>query len=113
LYSAIGYQLRQAQAGRDLLERATVARSVLGRLHEDVMATASLSDPARFRRQQQQSSASGSGGASGAGSAAGASGGAGSGSGSGSTVPAGVAVTLPLGVMGDSSSLHLFISKVP
>jgi prepilin-type N-terminal cleavage/methylation domain-containing protein len=127
LYAAVGYQVRQAQAGRDLLDRATVARAILGRIRDDILAATSLGDPARFRlQQQQQSSPSGSG--SGSGSGAGASGaasgsaasgagasasGSGSGSGSSSTSPPGVVVNLPLGVMGDSSSLHLFISKLP
>ncbi len=135
VYSAIGYQIRQAQAGRDLIDQATLARAILARISRDVTAAASLSDPARYRLQQQkQQSASGSGmggsgmGGSGAGGSAmgaastpGASGtggasatgnsasGSGS-SGSTSTVPP---VIVPTGVVGDSSSLHVFVGRYP
>jgi prepilin-type N-terminal cleavage/methylation domain-containing protein len=134
VYSAIGYQVRHAQAGRDLIDQTTLARSILDRMANDVLAVASLSNPSRYRNQQQQQSASGSGGGAGmtgagagagaggantggaanAGSAGGASGGAGGASGtSGSTSTPGVAVTLPMGVMGNASELYLFVGRYP
>jgi type II secretory pathway pseudopilin PulG len=135
VYSAIGYQIRHAQAGRDLIDQATLARSLIDRISNDVLAAAALSDPGRYRTQQQKQSGSGSGGGAGGsgmsgaggagGAAAGGAGASGSGTGgaggtsggasgaSGSASTPGVAVILPLGVMGDSSSLRLFIGRYP
>ncbi|MFO0846414.1 MAG: prepilin-type N-terminal cleavage/methylation domain-containing protein [Gemmataceae bacterium] len=66
VYSVIGYQLRQAQAGRDLIEQATLARAILNKIDADVRVTLTLGDPARFRRQPEGQSG-GSGGGSGTG----------------------------------------------
>jgi hypothetical protein len=138
VYTAVGYQLRQAQAGRELIEQAALARGVFNRITIDVAATATLCDPARFRNQQnqqnQQNSASASGGSSGSGSGQGGSanggtnpsttpGSTGNTSGGASTSNQSNSTTttttqnngiiLPLGVMGDASSLHLWTSKMP
>ena len=51
LYSAVGYQLRQAQTGRDVTGETTLSRSVLGRIENDVVSSLALCDPARFRNQ--------------------------------------------------------------
>jgi type II secretory pathway pseudopilin PulG len=140
LYTAVGYQLRQAQAGRDLVEQTTLARGVFNRITTDVAATAALCDPARFRTQQaKQNSASASGSGSGSGSGQsgsnggassttpGSSGGTSGGTGSSTnnstsnnsssssttTTTQTSGIVLPLGVMGDSSTLHLWTSKMP
>jgi hypothetical protein len=135
VYSAIGFQVRHAQAGRDLIDQATLARSLIDRISSDVTAAASLCDPARYRKQQQkQQSASSSGaggsgaggsgaggagaGAAGGGGAAGGAGGPSGGAGANSGNTSGnstttTAVILPMGVMGDSSSLRLFIGRYP
>lgn len=139
VYSVIGYQLRQAQAGRDLIEQATLARAILNKIDADVRVTLTLGDPARFRRQPEgQSGGSGGGsgggmGTSGAGmsttpmtgAGAGTSGAnntsgtqAGGTSGMESTDSAAdatttTAVTIPLGVIGGANDLHLFGSKFP
>jgi prepilin-type N-terminal cleavage/methylation domain-containing protein len=143
VYSSIGYQLRHAQAGRDLVEQTMLSRAVLiNRMTADVTNAVALNDPARFRRQTSQSGMTG-----GDPSAATAGGGAGSttttgatntatGAGasatgtstntgetttgesttSGSTTTTGGGlgpVQLPLGIIGSSTELHLFVSKVP
>src|SRR5262245_29402195 len=72
VYTVIGYQLRQAQAGRDLIEQTTLARAILSKIDADVRVALTLGDPARFRRQpESQSGGSGGGtGASGMGTSA-------------------------------------------
>jgi type II secretory pathway component PulJ len=127
LYVAVEVQLRHARAGRDIVEQATLARSLLARLDADVSAVATLIDPERFRTQNSSSGAgTGSGQSAGAGSLPGssnassgsttASGGTGStpssSSSNGSSV-SGDAITLPLSVQGDSTTLHLFIARLP
>jgi type II secretory pathway pseudopilin PulG len=52
LYGAVGYQLRQAQDGRDMTSQTTLSRSVVARIENDVVASLALSDPGRFRNQQ-------------------------------------------------------------
>jgi prepilin-type N-terminal cleavage/methylation domain-containing protein len=164
LYSAVGYQLRQAQGGRDVTSQTTLSRSIVQRIETDVMSSLALSDPARFRNQStnsqaqqaQQSGQSSSGQSSSGQSTAGqgtnvstskvknsaggttavatggnsSAAGASSNSGNSSTQlptaqPAdatddsnGMAggtnpIVLPFGVMGDSQSLTLYVSRVP
>jgi hypothetical protein len=134
LYGAIGYQLRSVQAGRDAAEQTTLVRAIVARVETDAASTIGLADPARFRNASSQGGAGGPGGmgmssgsgASGAATpssstttpsgatAASGTGTAGTTSGSGSSQgSASSEVTLPLGVMGDSSSLMLYVSKVP
>src|SRR5262245_38153034 len=52
VYTFVGYQLRQAQAGRDLVEQTTLARALLDRMAGDVLSTLTLGSPSRFRDQQ-------------------------------------------------------------
>jgi prepilin-type N-terminal cleavage/methylation domain-containing protein len=136
VYSVIGYQLRQAQAGRDLIEQATLARAILNKIDADVRATLTLGDPARFRRQPESQSG-GSGGGSGGGmgtsgtgasttpmTGTGAAGANASGANTAGTPAADTSgaagaattttpVTIPLGVIGGTNDLHLFGSKFP
>jgi hypothetical protein len=136
LSSAVGYQLRLSQAGRDVVNETALSRAVLARIENDVIASASLVDPGRFRNQQRQQS----GGMTGMGATATtpATGttppttGTGTGTGTGgtatpaepesadsttdgSTDPAAQTgpVVLPLAVIGDSTTLTIFASKVP
>ncbi len=133
VYSVIGYQLRQAQAGRDLVEQAALARAILNKMERDVVSTLSLGDPARYRRppppapiSDETSGMSGmGGGASGMSGMGGASGGmSGTSTGNMSSTTSSSSgmteeivmqstVTLPLGVIGYDSELHLFTSKYP
>lgn len=53
LYGAVGYQLRQAQAGRDATAQTTLSRSILARVENDVNSSLSLCDSGRFRNQQK------------------------------------------------------------
>src|SRR6478672_3210091 len=53
LYSAVGYQLRQAQSGRDVTAQTTLSRSIVARIESDVTSSLALSDPARFRNQSK------------------------------------------------------------
>ncbi len=113
VYAVVGYQLRYAQSGRDLVERTALARAILRRVTTDISAAVTLGDAGRFRRTQSQqgtqqgSGGDSSGGGSGGAPAAGAtvSGDSGAASSSG--------VQLPLGVIGSSTELHLFLSRVP
>jgi len=151
LYSAVGYQLRHAQGGRDVTSQTTLSRSVVNRIENDVVSSLALADPARFRNQSmnaqsqqaQQSGQGASGGQATPGQATSgqstsgktSSGQATSGqTGSASTASSGMpptaqpadatddsngmpgqlgAVVLPSGVLGDSTSLTLYVSKVP
>src|SRR4051794_3207715 len=77
VYSVIGYQLQHAQAGREAIERATLARAIFNRMGRDVTAAIAQNDPGRFRRSTSGSgsdssatgSTSGPSGTSGASSA--------------------------------------------
>ncbi len=133
LYVAVDVQLKHARAGRAIVEQATLARSLLARVDADVAAAATLIDPERFRAPSSPSGGpSGQAGSTPSGSTASpsASGGTGSGSsGSSGTASSGTsgtsggtgsggsvatdAVTLPLSVQGDGSTLHLFITRLP
>lgn len=138
VYSVIGYQLRQAQAGRDLIERATLARAILNKIDADVRSAITLGDPARFRRQAETASGgtSASGGGMGTSSGMTTSGMGTSGTGTSGTGTSGMTTTdpaassmtttdpettaqvvtvvqLPLGVVGGANELHLFASKLP
>src|SRR3954451_11710073 len=53
VYGAIGYQLRQAQAGRDAVGEAAVSRSILARVEGDVVCSLALCYPARYRNLQK------------------------------------------------------------
>jgi prepilin-type N-terminal cleavage/methylation domain-containing protein len=141
LYLALSLCMDGMQTGRSNIEQATVVRSLFNRISEDVSSSLTLVDPARFRliaeaqAEAEAAGASGMGtaGASGSGTGAASSGTGTSGaSGSGatgttssssgsSTDPAGdpeqmaapVTNLIPLGVVGDATSLHLYITKMP
>ena len=117
VYTFLGYQLKQAQAGREVIERTTLARSILSRIDTDVRATIALNDPSRYRlapdvsgdtapaptttsTPSTASSPSTPSGSSSPTTAAPA---------SNQTEP----IELPLGVIGTGTELHLFVSRVP
>src|SRR3954469_4521792 len=53
LYAAVGFQLRQAQSGRDATAQTMLSRTMVARIESDVVAALALSDPGRFRNQQK------------------------------------------------------------
>jgi prepilin-type N-terminal cleavage/methylation domain-containing protein len=133
LYTAVSYQLRLAQAGREVVAETTLARAILfNRIGKDIHAAVGLNDPARFRAAAKGGMGGGAGG--GGAAAAGATTTPSAGSTGATTTPTtgtatpatgttsatgataqfqGSAVRLPLGVIGDASSLTLYISRVP
>jgi prepilin-type N-terminal cleavage/methylation domain-containing protein len=119
LYVAVDVQLSHARAGRTIVEQATLARSILARIDADIAATASLIDPERYRSPSGSSSTASTSSTTGATStASSATSTAGAASGSSSTSSSGTsttndAITLPLSVQGDSTTLHLYIARVP
>ncbi len=124
VYSFVGYQLKQAQAGREVIERTTLSRAILGRIDTDVRCTITLNDPGRFRiaaNKAASATASASAGASTTPAAASSTttpSTASSDSGnSTSTTPSSASgltpVLLPLGVFGSSSELNLIVSRLP
>ena len=124
VYSFVGYQLKQAQAGREVIERTTLSRAILGRIDTDVRCTLTLNDPGRFRiaaNKAALATASASAGASTTPAAT-----------SSTTTPSAASnaspsttdpssssasgltpVLLPLGVFGSSSELNLIVSRLP
>jgi prepilin-type N-terminal cleavage/methylation domain-containing protein len=133
LYVAVEVQLKHADAGRRLAEQSIVSRSLFNRFSLDIAAAGNFPEPARFRMQQQQQNQQGGQGGQGQQSAGGQQSANGqqnaqgqqSAGGQSATDPNAAgnangaasgmtnAVTLPLSVMGDNQSLHLFISAVP
>jgi hypothetical protein len=128
LYVAVDVQLNYAQAGRDRVEQNTLARSIFSRMSADAAQVVSLSDPARFRVTSSSSGSSGgSGGTSGNTGATGNTGsntsGMTSGTGTsgttssstddGSSTTTTTNIVVPLGVQGDSTWLHMWVSKNP
>ncbi|NBO93018.1 MAG: prepilin-type N-terminal cleavage/methylation domain-containing protein [Planctomycetia bacterium] len=133
LYSALSLQIRGMNSGRELIEQSAIVRSLFNRMGIDITASINLVDPARFRNLAAAAEAaagtttttasSSTGGTSTGGTSTGGTSTGGTSTGSSSstttdsttttdpTVPTGNVI--PLGVMGDSTSLHLFASKLP
>jgi Tfp pilus assembly protein PilV len=133
LYVAVDMQLRFAQNSRDLVEESTLARALLARIDSDASQVVGLSDPGRFRTAAgadaladpsatssstsatptTTSSTTGATSSTSSTSASGAT--STSSSSSSSTTDSGTStnVVLPLGVQGDSETLHLFVSRFP
>lgn len=119
LYVAVDVQLSLAQAGRQAVERSTLARTVFARLSTDIAAATTTADPGRNRRVLPTPMTSGTGMA-----ATGMNtGGTGMNTGTDPTTPAPMEmgtvistaspVTLAIGVSGDSTSLRLMTTKIP
>jgi prepilin-type N-terminal cleavage/methylation domain-containing protein len=142
LYAAMSVQLHHAEAGREVVEQATLARALLSRIRQDIAAATNVPDASRYRLKSTQSNSQGGGsgqsGASGAtgttgaggtttpaagatGATTGASGTTGSGTSStdpstttgGLTAADGSMVSWVYGIQGDSATLNLFVSKLP
>jgi hypothetical protein len=123
LYAAVGHQLRQAQAGRDVTNQTTVSRAIVQRIENDVVASLALSDPGRYRKQaknaqSQQATQSGAqatqtSGKTGQQAAAPEAEAADATSDDAGLGAVSGPVVLPFGVVGDTNSLTLFVSKVP
>ena len=132
LYVAVDMQLRFAQDSRDMLQESTLSRALFERMDADASQVVTLADPGRYRLGASVTGTSlagatadtganstpttSSGAASSSSSATGASSSSSSSSSassSSSTDDAATSVVLPLGVAGDSQTLHLFVSRVP
>jgi prepilin-type N-terminal cleavage/methylation domain-containing protein len=125
VYSALNITTRQAQAGRDLVERSTLARSILHRIARDIRATVGAGTPPLSSSGGSRSGGSGSGGSGSGSSGSAASGGASAGGGtstSSSSSSSSTTVTSNLaqgtnspqfnvGVQGDSQSLNLYLGQ--
>jgi prepilin-type N-terminal cleavage/methylation domain-containing protein len=122
LYVAVDMQLGYAQMSRDNIEQSTVAREVLARMDADAARVVALSDPARFRfaagldtPDVTSSSAMTTPNANATTNNNTTNSNNSNSSDSSTTTSAGTnaPIVLPLGVMGDSETLHLFVSDVP
>jgi hypothetical protein len=122
LYTALELTLRNAQAGRDKVEQATLARSLFTRISGDILDNLGAPKPAQSGSSSGQGG--GAGGSTGAGNTAqsgsstsgGSSGASGGSSGtSGGSVVSGLGgtITFNLGVQGDNGTLVLYVSRVP
>src|SRR5436190_755981 len=109
LYEAVDSQLKQAQAAREVVEQSALARNLLSRISSDLASTVSLSDPGRFRNQRQNSSGTGTTDATMATGTTTDPAASTDTTGTGNTQ----VVTLPLGIVGDATTLHLFVTKIP
>jgi hypothetical protein len=131
LYVALDVQLGSAQAGRDLIERTTVARSILARMGADITPSLGNIDPARYRSKGAASSSTAAPSTTGTPSSTGTTGTTGSTSGTGTASTSGAttgssttttdqastalssSVRFDQGVIGDATSLTLYHSRVP
>lgn len=138
LYVAVDMLLGSMQQSRDMVDESTLSQALFNRMDKDVSQVIGLPDPARYRFQNGQdtpdissSSNNGAGGANASGAGANASGAGQSGSasssgtsstgalssfGDSSAITNGqgtINIVLPFGVMGDSETLHLFVSNLP
>jgi prepilin-type N-terminal cleavage/methylation domain-containing protein len=127
LYVAVDMQLGYAQMSRDVVEESTLSRSIFARMDDDASHVVTLCDPARFRPVDPPNASGGQGMNSGSpmsqgtganqtantGQSTGQSTGTTSGTGSGTDSGTTTNVVVPLGVMGDSQTLHLFVSNLP
>lgn len=100
LYNAINTQLKVAEAGRNSIERATLARSLMARISSDVTPCVGLPDPARYRASTAATSSSSSSSASPS---------------SGMTTPDDDTVMPDAvrSVSGDDTVLRVWVSRVP
>jgi prepilin-type N-terminal cleavage/methylation domain-containing protein len=137
LYVAVDTQMRLAQTGRTMVERTSLVRATFQRLSADVAAATTLCDAGRYRRPIQAAAAAAAGASGSTGMGTGtttapaattpaattpATGTTTPASGTGTTANAGTTtdsssaatpIVLPLGVIGDSQSLNLIMSRVP
>jgi len=131
LYVAVDMQLRFAQNSRDLVEESTLARALLARMDSDASQVVGLSDPGRFRlaagadalADPSATSSSTSTTPTTTPSTTGATSSTSSTSASSSTSSStststtdsgtSTSIVLPLGVVGDSETLNLFVSRFP
>lgn len=132
LYVALDVQLTSAQAGRDVVERSTLARSLLTRMAADVGPSLGNMDPARYRTKKKSSSSGGSSTALSS-SSTGSSGATGSTASTSTTSSTGgtssgtatasaedqanttqnTTIRFMWGVQGDNRSLTLYVSRLP
>lgn len=113
LYKALELTLSHAQAGRDKVNQATLARSLFTRISADILPNLGPAKPS----QPGSSSAQGAAGGGGVGAATtdpSTSQSAGSSASGASSVPGlGGPLTFNLGVQGDSERLVLYVSRLP
>jgi prepilin-type N-terminal cleavage/methylation domain-containing protein len=132
LYAAMNLQIKHAQAGREVVERSLLVRSLFNRISNDIMLTLAPTTPAASSQGGGSGGSGGSGGMGGSsggtsGAATGTSGATSGSSGSGTSgaaasggsspsgttaSPLGV-VTINLGVQGDNTRLILQVSRLP
>jgi prepilin-type N-terminal cleavage/methylation domain-containing protein len=113
LYVVVDTQLKHAQAAREVVEQSTLARALLTRIDNDISSSITLSDPGRFRNQNNAANSAAAAGGAGAGTGMGGMGATGMGT-TGSTGTGNAnATTVPLGIIGDATSLHIFTTKLP
>jgi Tfp pilus assembly protein PilV len=115
LYVAVDMQLRLAQQARDLVQESTLSRALFDRMDNDGSQVVDVCDPARFRLAAGADTGTGASSTTGTSATTGATGASSSSSSSTSSTDGGTTtnIVLPLGVEGDSETLHLFISRVP
>ena len=109
LYVAVDNQLQNTQAGREIVEQSTLARALLTRMGNDITGTITLSDPGRFRNAKSSSSSSSANAAAANAGSASASGSNPTDTGAGNTT----VITVPLGLVGDSATLNLYVTRTP
>ena len=136
LYVAVDMQLRFAQDSRDVLQESTLSRALFYRMDTDASQVVGLCDPGRYRLGVSSTGTSLSGATADTGtssatttssgatntsssstttSSSAASSTSSTSSSSSTTTDSGTAIPiiLPLGVEGDSETLHLFFSRLP
>lgn len=151
LYVAVESQLTHAQASRDMVEQATLARALLTSMSNDISSSVTLADPSRFRNMNNAANSGSSSGSSTSGSSTSGSSSSSSGTSSSSssssstttgstttssatsvgvannTASSGILVptptplnssgttyyAYPLGLVGDNTTLHLFVTRLP
>jgi prepilin-type N-terminal cleavage/methylation domain-containing protein len=120
LYAALDMQLNSAQNGRDVVERTTLARSLLNRMTGDITLSLGNIDPSRYRSRNSSSSSTAttstpSGQGTTSNSTTGATGSTSSTTQQPTQQAAGLtgAVQFNLYVQGESDWLTLYVSRLP
>jgi prepilin-type N-terminal cleavage/methylation domain-containing protein len=112
LYTAMGLQLRYAKAGRDVVEKGNLVRSLMARIRNDI--TQNLGPQNMSAGSSAAASSAGAGAGSPSTTSPDPSGGSNT---SNNQTPAATAIstqiTFNLGVQGDASRLILYVSRVP
>jgi prepilin-type N-terminal cleavage/methylation domain-containing protein len=104
LYVTASAFIRRTQIGRETVEQATLVRALFARMDNDAAGVVNLSDATRFRMPQPQANTANNANTGTTGTTT---------TDPTATTSTSNAITLPLSVQGDATTLHLYVTRTP